>query len=200
MIDNELLVAFALFAAVTLFTPGPNNLMLMTSGLNWGVTRTLPHLLGVCLGFAFMVALVGLGLGRAFETWPWLYTILKWGGALYLLHLAWHIAVAGPVGDDGAASGRPMTFLGAALFQWVNPKAWVMAVGAVSAYGAIAGFPWNVTIMAGTFLGLGFLSSGTWVVFGQQLRRLITSPRWVRVFNVAMAGLLVASLIPLARG
>lgn len=195
---NELLAAFALFAAVTLFTPGPNNLMLMTSGLNWGAQRTLPHLCGVAIGFGLMVLLVGIGLGRVFVMWPWAYAVLKWGGALYLLYLAWQIAISGPVETGAESGGRPMTFIEAALFQWVNPKAWVMAVGAVSAYGAMAPFPWNVALMAAVFLVLGLVSSGAWVMFGQALRRLITDPRSVRIFNVAMAALLVASLVPLA--
>ena len=196
--SQELLAAFALFAAVTLFTPGPNNLMLMASGLNWGALRTLPHLSGVAIGFGIMVLLVGLGLGRVFQTWPALYAVLKWIGALYLVYLAWQIAIAGPVEGNGMSGARPMTFLQAALFQWVNPKAWVMAVGAVSAYGALAPFPWNVALMAAIFLGLGIVSSGAWTLFGQALQRLLTRPRSVRVFNVTMAILLVASLAPLA--
>lgn len=193
---SDLLAGFVAFALVTLFTPGPNNFMLMTSGLNHGWRRTMPHLLGVALGFSMMVVLVGLGIGAVFETYPWAYAALKWAGAIYLLHLAWTIARAGPLDDGQGAGSRPMTFLGAALFQWVNPKAWVMAVGAVTTYAAIARFPFNVLAMAAIFCGGGIFSSGTWVLFGQALRRLLSSPAAIRAFNLSMAALLVASLLP----
>src|SRR6185295_19173948 len=145
----ELLAALALFCVVTLFTPGPNNLKLMTSGLNFGFRRGLPHLLGVTLGFALMVLIVGLGLGAILEKWPLLYTVLKYGGAAYLLYLAWQIAVSIPPTPGGA--GSPIGFLQAVAFQWVNPKAWVMAVGAISTYAAVAAFPVNVVIISALF-------------------------------------------------
>ena len=140
----DLLGALVVFCAVTLFTPGPNNVMLMTSGLNHGFARSLPHQLGVAFGFAFMVALVGIGLGAVFTAYPVLYAVLKYAGAAYLLYLAWAIATSGPMEDTEGNTGRPMTFIEAALFQWVNPKGWVMAVGAMSAYAGVAAFPWNV--------------------------------------------------------
>lgn len=191
----DLVTALVTFCAVTLITPGPNNIMLMTSGLNFGVRRTQPHLFGVALGFGVMVLLVGLGIGRLFALYPPAYTALKYAGAAYLLYLAWHIAGAGPV-EGGDATGTPMTFLQAAAFQWVNPKAWVMAVGAVTTYAAIASFPWNAAVIAGLFAALGVVSSGVWVVFGQALRRLLSTPKAVRVFNWTMAALLVMSLYP----
>ena len=193
----ELVLALAMFCAATLFTPGPNNLMLMTSGLNYGFRRSLPHFWGVNLGFALMVLLVGLGLGQVFAIYPALYLALKYIGAAYLLFLAWEIASAGPVAAGAAGRGRPLTFLEAAAFQWINPKAWVMAVGAVSAYAAIAPFPWNMALIAAMFGTLGVASCGTWVGFGTALQRLLTDPRHVRVFNVAMALMLAASLLPI---
>jgi threonine/homoserine/homoserine lactone efflux protein len=192
----DLLGPLALFCVVTLFTPGPNNVMLMTSGLNYGFQRTTPHLLGVALGFGLMVALVGLGLGAVIERHPLIYTVMRWGGAAYLLYLAWAIANSGPLEPGGPSSGRPMTFFEAAAFQWVNPKAWVMAVGAMSTYASIAAFPSNVAVIAGLFGGLGLVSAGAWVLFGEALRRLLTRPAAVRAFNLAMAILLVVSLIP----
>lgn len=192
----ELLGALAVFCAVTLFTPGPNNVMLMTSGLNYGFARTIPHLLGVDLGFAFMVALVGLGLGAVFTAYPVLYTVLKYAGAAYLLYLAWAIAISGPMKEDAGSSGRPLTFLEAALFQWVNPKAWVMTVGAISAYAQVAAFPWNVVIITAMFGALGLASCVVWVLFGSGLRHVLTTPWAVRAFNVVMALTLVASLWP----
>jgi len=197
MQQTDLLIALAGFCVVTLFTPGPNNIMLMTSGLNFGIRRTLPHMVGVSLGFAFMVLGVGFGLGTLFETWPVLYPVLKYVGACYLLFLAWKIANSGPVKSSNDARGKPMTFIQAVAFQWVNPKAWVMAVGATSAYAAVAVFPFNVLIMSGLYGSLGFASAGTWVGFGLGLQRMINNPRSVRVFNWAMAVLLVASLYPI---
>jgi threonine/homoserine/homoserine lactone efflux protein len=195
--DLDLIWALLVFVVVTLFTPGPNNAMLMTTGLTFGFRRGLPHLLGVALGFAVMVLAVGLGLGALFQAYPTLYLILKYVGAAYLLYLAWQIASARPMAEDGAAGGRPITFLEAAAFQWLNPKGWVMAVGAASAYAAVAVFPLNMVLMAFLFGSLGMLSSATWLGFGTGLKRLFTSPAVVRGVNVTMALLLVASLWPI---
>jgi threonine/homoserine/homoserine lactone efflux protein len=195
--STDLLAPLVLFCAVTLFTPGPNNVMLMTSGLNYGVRRTVPHLLGVVLGFSLMVALVGLGLGAVIERLPLIYVVMQWIGAGYMLYLAWAIARSGPIDAGGESSGRPLTFVEAAAFQWINPKAWVMAVGAMSTYASIAVFPSNVVLISGLFGALGILSAGAWVLFGEALRRLLTRPRTVRMFNAAMALLLVGSLLPL---
>ena len=172
----DLLWALSLFAVVMLWTPGPNNAMLLASGLNFGFRRGLPHLWGVALGFAVMVLAVGIGLGAFFEAYPAAYTVLKYAGAVYLLYLAWQIATAGAVEENGAGTGRPITFLQAAAFQWVNPKGWAMAVGAVSTYAAVAPFPSNMLLIAVLFLALGLLSCATWLGFGTGLRRLLTSP------------------------
>src|SRR5437773_1349241 len=126
----DLLAALIAFAFVTSITPGPNNLMLLASGVNFGFRRTLPHMLGVGLGFGFMIMVVGLGLSQLFARYPGSYEALRWAGAAYMLWLAWNIANAGPVGE-GESRGRPMTFLQAAGFQWLNPKGWVMAVSAI---------------------------------------------------------------------
>ncbi len=198
--ELSLVLALATFCTVTLFTPGPNNLMLMASGLNFGFRRALPHLFGVALGFAVMVLGVGLGLGAVFDAYPAAYAVLKYCGAAYLLYLAWRIATSGPVEQGSAAAGRPMTFVEAAAFQWVNPKAWVMAVGATSTYAAVATFPFNVLLIAGLFGSLGIASSGTWIGFGSALQRVLRNRKAVRVFNVVMALLLVASLYPIVTG
>ena len=190
----ELLFAFVVFALATLFTPGPNNIMLMTSGLNFGFARTLPHSVGVTLGFSFMVLVVGFGLGALFAAYPLLYQVVKYAGAVYLLYLAWRIANA--AGAHGEARGQPFTFLQAAAFQWVNAKAWVMAVGAVTAYAGIAAYPANTLLIAAIFTVLGMISSLTWVLFGTGLKRVVSDPKAVRIFNLVMAVLLAASLIP----
>ena len=194
---SELMWALLVFVVVTAFTPGPNNAMLMTSGLNFGFRRGLPHLWGVALGFAVMVVAVGIGLGAVFQAYPQAYTVLKYAGAVYLLYLAWQIATSGPIDEAGDTRGNPITFLEAAAFQWLNPKGWVMAVGAVSAYAAVAAFPINVLLISLLFGIVGIFSSATWLGFGTGLRRLLSSPRAVRAVNVVMALLLVASLWPI---
>ncbi len=195
--DIELLAALVGFCLATLFTPGPNNVMLMTTGLNFGFRRALPHIFGVALGFGAMVLSIGLGLGAVISAYPVHYDVAKYLGATYLLYLAWKIATSGPVKTGGATRGKPMTFLQAVAFQWVNPKAWVMALGGLSTYAAVAVFPLNVMIVAGLFGSLGIASGGTWVGFGTALQRLISDPKAVRIFNAVMALLLVASLYPI---
>jgi threonine/homoserine/homoserine lactone efflux protein len=192
---QPLLIAFVVFAAVMFFTPGPNNVMLLSSGLNYGFRRTLPHVLGIVIGFAFMVGAVGLGLGTIFITYPVLQTILKYAGAAYLVYLAAVIAMSGPVAGQDNARG-PMTFLGAAMFQWVNVKGWVMVIGTITAYAAIASFPWNILIQVVISLWMGAMSCVAWALFGSALRPWLTSVRVVRVFNIVMAILLLASLFP----
>jgi threonine/homoserine/homoserine lactone efflux protein len=194
--SHALLVAFVLFAAVALFTPGPNNIMLLSSGLTYGFRRTVPHIAGIAIGFALMVALVGLGLGAVFTAYPWLQVVLKYAGAAYLAYLAVAIARSGPVSAGEGARSRPMTFLGAALFQWVNVKGWVIALGTITAYAAIAPFPWNIVTQTTLILLIGTMSAITWALFGSALRPLLTSPRKVRAFNIVMAVLLLASLYP----
>ena len=194
----ELLGAFVVFAAVMLFTPGPNNVMLMTSGVNYGFFRTVPHMLGVSVGFALMVFLVGVGLGSLFEIYPLLYDVLKYAGAAYLLYFAWVIATSTPQQESG--DRRPLTFIEGALFQWINAKGWAIAVGAITTYAAFGRFPLNVIVLALIFAILGMASSATWALFGSGLTPLLRNAAAVRAFNVAMALLLVASLYPVVAG
>ncbi|WP_287932004.1 LysE family translocator [Achromobacter sp.] len=193
----SLLGPLALFALVSSITPGPNNVMLAASGLNFGFRRSMPHLLGVNLGFTLMIFLVGVGLGSVFQQVPQLYTVLKYVGAAYLLYLAWKIANSGGR-EDGAVSGKPMTFLQAAAFQWVNPKAWVMAVGVIATYTPQAGFFANLVIATVVCGIVNLPSIGIWVTFGTALRRVLHKPWAIRAFNISMALLLVASLYPVA--
>lgn len=190
----DLLYGLAVFAFVSSITPGPNNLMLMASGANFGFRRTIPHMLGVALGFVFMVLLMGAGLARLFAAVPAIHTALKAAAVLYMLWLAWKIAHAAPMRKSGRA-GKPMSFLQAAAFQWVNPKAWAMALTAISAYTP------DQTMAAVAMVGLIFgainlPSVGSWTVLGQQMARFLTSPRRLTLFNWTMAALLVASLYP----
>jgi threonine/homoserine/homoserine lactone efflux protein len=194
--SHSLMIAFVVFATVMFFTPGPNNIMLLSSGLTYGFRPTLPHIAGITVGFAFMIGAVGLGLGTIFVTYPVLQTILKYAGIAYLVYLAAVIAMSEPVAPDQANGRGPMTFWGAAVFQWVNVKGWVMVIGTITAYAAIAAFPWNIAIQVALSLMLGAVSCTTWALFGTALRPLMTSPRAVRTFNIVMAVLLLASLFP----
>ncbi len=192
----SLLLTFAAYAFVTSITPGPNNTMVLASGVNFGFQRTIPHLMGINLGFSGMVLAVGLGLGGIFVALPLLHDILRYVGALYLVYLAWKIARSGAMSDDAAAA-RPMSFLQAAAFQWVNPKAWIMAIGAVATYTPQNGFFFNIIVVTAVYALVNAPCIAAWAGFGVVLRRFLTGARSVRIFNVAMAALLVLSLYPL---
>lgn len=197
MLTFHTLVALAAFAFVSAVTPGPNNLMLMASGTNFGFVRTGPHMTGVILGFALMVLLVGLGLGAVFGMIPGAMLVLKVVSTVYLLYLAWKIAASAPpqIGemDSGA---RPMTFLQAVLFQWVNPKGWTMALTAAAVYVPAENRVLGAVSVALVFLAVNVPAATIWAAAGVQLRRLLHRPRAYRAFNVVAALLLVASLYP----
>lgn len=192
MVDQ--LFALSAFALVSSITPGPNNLMLMASGANFGFRRTVPHMLGIGLGFGLMIVLVGLGLVRVFDAFPVAHLILTILGVCYLLWLAWKIAHAAAP-DAARVGARPFTFLQAALFQWVNPKAWQMGLTAITLYAP------DRSVVAILWVGVVFVlinipSVSTWTVMGQQMGRVLSSPARLRAFNWSMAALLVVSLIP----
>lgn len=193
---TEVLGPLVTFAVATSITPGPNNIMLTASGANFGFRRTLPHLLGVAIGFTFMVLAIGLGLSEIFERLPVIHQVLRYGGAAYLLYLAYRIATAAPTTPNAAQPvGRPLTFLQAALFQWVNPKGWMMAVGAISTYTTVGGDLMLESVMIALIFGaIGLPSAALWAALGVAIGRLLQA-RWaLRAFNIAMALLLVASL------
>lgn len=182
------------FAFVTSVTPGPNNLMLIASGANFGLRRSVPHMAGISLGHAFMVLLVGLGLGAALQAVPQAQVAMKIAAVVYLLWLAWKMAHASAPGEGKAGAG-PMTFVQAAAFQWVNPKAWAMALGAMAAYAADGGVA-RVALVAGLFALVNFPSILLWAWAGQGMRALLQDPARLAAFNWTMAALLVASLWP----
>ena len=190
----EFLVPFTLFAIAGSVSPGPNNLMLTASGANFGFRRTLPHILGVCIGFPLMVAAIGIGLGRVFEEVPAVHSALKVAGSAYLLWLAWRIASAGAA-EPGDAGARPLSFLEAAAFQWINPKAWIMATGAISTF-TLAGeamLPQVLTIAA-IFTVISVPSATVWTLLGLGIARLMKSPPGLRLFNLSMGALLALSV------
>ncbi|MDP3384853.1 MAG: LysE family translocator [Phenylobacterium sp.] len=191
----QLLGALGLFAFASSITPGPNNAMLMTSGANYGFARTLPHLAGVVLGFTILLLAVGFGLGGLFSAHPAAHMALKALGAAYLLWLAWKIAGAEGMGER-AASARPFTFLQAAGFQWVNPKAWTMAVGVAAAYVPQQGGVLDMLIAGLVVFAISIPCAAAWAGSGVALRRLLEEPSALRLFNWTMAALLLASLAP----
>jgi threonine/homoserine/homoserine lactone efflux protein len=191
----EMLLALVGFAFATSATPGPNNTMLLASGATFGLRRTIPHMLGICAGIVVMIVAVGLGLGAVFRAVPVLYNVLQVVGIVYLLVLAWRIARSGS--PKQAETRRPLGFLGAAAFQWVNPKAWVMVIAAVTAYAPEQHYLTNVLIVAGVVGAVCFVSITLWVGFGTALSRVLHRPGWMRAVNLTMAALLVLSLVPL---
>jgi threonine/homoserine/homoserine lactone efflux protein len=190
-------IAFLIFMSVASVTPGPNNAMLMASGANFGLKRTLPHMFGVVLGFAVLMACVGLGLGALVTALPALHIVLRYAGCAYLLWLAWKIGSSTTIG--GAAAVRPLSFWEVVAFQWINPKAWVGAVGAISAYAPkdhpLAALPWIV-------LGAALVNTPVvllWAGAGVGVRRFLDHPGRLRAFNILMALALAMTVIPMLR-
>ncbi|MGN8158157.1 LysE family translocator [Salinisphaera sp. SWV1] len=182
------------FAFVTTVTPGPNNLMLMASGANFGFRRTVPHMIGIVTGLALLTLLAGAGLMALFDAFPIVRTALKTVSVAYLLWLAWKVATAAPPGET-AAKGRPMTFLQAAAFQWVNPKAWAIGLSAITIYAPDRSLL-SVTLVAAAFAVVCFPAISVWAWLGTVVRQWLSSARRRQVFNAAMAALLVVSLYP----
>jgi threonine/homoserine/homoserine lactone efflux protein len=192
----EIFTALVAFAFVTVITPGPNNLMLMASGANFGFRRTVPHMMGIGIGFPSMVLLVGVGVMQVFDLWTPSYVILKVLSVGYLLYLAWKVAHAAPPKEAGAeVEGKPLSFFQSAAFQWVNPKAWSMALSAITLYATSRDMT-AVLWVAGVYVGVSAISTTGWTVLGQQMRRLLKNRARLRVFNWTMAVLLVVTLIP----
>jgi threonine/homoserine/homoserine lactone efflux protein len=201
MLSADLMAALVLFAFVTSVTPGPNNMMLLASGVNHGFRQTIPHMLGISFGFGGMIVAVGLGIGQIFTRYPQTLLALKVISIVYMLWLAWKIATSRPLSGDGSeVVGKPMTFLGACAFQWVNPKGWTMALGAISAYTVAATYTQSLLVVGGVFTVVNFPTVCLWTMFGVALRRWLTDPAKVRIFNISMASLLVASLVPIILG
>jgi threonine/homoserine/homoserine lactone efflux protein len=194
----DTLLALILFAFATSITPGPNNMMLFTSGVNFGFRRTIPHMFGIGAGFLSLLLGVGLGLGALLSAYPPAFIALKVAGGLYLLWIAWKIGSSRSMGE-GESKARPMTFLGAAAFQWVNPKAWVMAITAMAVYPNPEQYALTVAIVALVFAAVNVPSVSTWAGFGSALREWLSVPVRLKWFNITMALLLVLSLWPMLK-
>ena len=194
----ELLYAAALFALVSSITPGPNNTMILASGVNFGLRRSLRHLAGICLGFGFMLAVVGLGLHAVLDAYPIILQTLRYVGAAYLLWLAYKLASAPPPSAQGAGNAQPMGFWAAVAFQWVNPKAWIMAMTAMTTY-VLPTQPQTAQVLLITlvFMLVNIPCVSAWATFGSAMRSLLQDPLRLRIFNITMALGLVASLYPM---
>ena len=200
MMSPDAFLALLVYAFVTSITPGPNNLMLLASGVNFGFVRTIPHMLGIGGGFLTLLLGVGFGLGAVLTAFPSLHLVLKIAGGAYLLYLAWRIAMSRSMGKGANdTQGRPMTFLEAAAFQWVNPKAWVMAVTAMAVYTNPANAFLSVLIVSAAFAAVNLPSVSTWAGFGTALRGFLADPVRLKWFNIAMGLLLAATLWPMLR-
>ena len=194
--EGILLGPLVLFAAAMCLTPGPNVIMVTASAANFGFRRAIPHILGITLGFGFMVMAVGFGLAGLFHTEPRLHAVLKYAGATYLLYLAWRIAQADAASSDSTRA-KPINFVEAVLFQWINPKGWVTAVGALAAYTTVGkDVLLQTSVIASVLAGACFASVVIWAGFGAAIARFLGSRRARMAFNWSMAGLLVISLIP----
>lgn len=191
-------LALLLFAFTTSITPGPNNMMLFASGVNFGFRRTIPHMLGIGAGFLSLLLGVGLGLGALLHTVPAVYITLKFAGGAYLVWIAWKIATSRSL-SEGKTGVKPMSFLAAAAFQWVNPKAWVMAVTAMATYTNEQLYLISVLLVGLAFAAVNVPSVSTWAGFGSALREWLSEPVRLKWFNITMAVLLVLSLWPMLK-
>ncbi len=192
-------LALLVYALVTSITPGPNNFMLLASGVNFCFVRTVPHMLGIGIGFLVLLLAVGFGLGAVLTAFPALHTVLKVAGGAYLLYLAWKIAMSRSMGAEAGAKARPMNFLEAAAFQWVNPKAWVMAITAMAVYTNPDQPFLSVVVISLAFAVVNLPSVSTWAGFGTALRGFLSEPMRLKWFNIAMGVLLAATLWPMLR-
>ncbi|OLQ78800.1 lysine transporter LysE [Photobacterium proteolyticum] len=196
MWEWQFILSLAAFAATMTGTPGPNNLMVTASGANFGYWRTLPHMMGIGLGLVSMIALVAAGLGVVFTRFPLLHELLRWCGSAYLLYLAWKIATAGSAVRTEQPDSRPMTFWAAAMFQYVNPKAWMMSVTAISTFTVAGELYWqSATLVAGVFFLVCFPSVSVWAGFGSMIGRWLHSSRARRVFNGVMGALTAGCVV-----
>lgn len=192
--DMNVLVSLVAFVTAATITPGPNSIMIMASGVNYGFRKTLPHILGVGVGITIVISLAGVGLGQMLELLPELRLALLIVSSIYLLYFAWKIANAAPSAET-AKTGTPLTFLQAALFQWVNPKVWALGMAAVAFY-ASDFVVLHVFIVALTFAFVGIVSNSSWAWFGTLLSKFLSKGIRLRIFNIVAALTLVASLYP----
>ncbi|PCK07660.1 MAG: lysine transporter LysE [Alteromonadaceae bacterium] len=193
----EYYLSIITFTFVAGITPGPNSLMLLASGLNHGVRQSIPHYLGVCIGFPVMATIMAFGIGALFRGYPNIYLYLKISGIVYLLYLSWKIANTGNP-SSGAKIREPFTFIQAAMFQWLNPKAWVIALGALAAFTSPENFIFGATVVIVSYFFMGFICMACWLMLGQSMQKFLSNSKRTHYFNILMAVLLALSVIPMA--
>lgn len=186
-------IPLLLFAISTTFTPGPNNIMIMNSGMHFGIKKSLPHYLGICFGFPAMVLMVALGLGAVFLEYVWIKHVLKILGSMYMLYLAWQILISSSKATIGQVR-KPLSFLQAAMFQWVNPKAWLMAIGTISIFAISSHYLNNAIIISVVYFLMCIPCIGAWLLFGKFLQRILKKDSHRVWFNILMALALVGSI------
>lgn len=197
--QSEAFLALLVYAFVTSVTPGPNNLMLLASGVNFGFQRTVPHMLGIGAGFLVLLLSIGLGLGALLSAYPALHLSLKLAGGAYLLYLAWRIAMSRSLSEGKGAKARPMSFLEAAAFQWVNPKAWMIALTGMAVYTQPEAPVTSMLIVAFAFAAVNLPSVSSWAAFGSAMRGFLADPVRLKWFNIGMGLLLAVTLWPMLR-
>ncbi len=191
----EIIFALFIFAFVSSITPGPNNIMLMASGTNFGFQRSIPHILGINIGFSILIFSVGIGLIEIFNLIPLTQIVLKFVCGAYLIYLSYRIAVSSSnINKDGERKSKPLSFLQALLFQWVNPKGWTMSLAAISIYSPTNSLS-SIILVTATFSVVNLPCQCLWALLGQQFRRLMTSSNKLKIFNYIMAGLLMLTLV-----
>lgn len=193
----ELFLAQVVFASVMAFTPGPNNVLLAASGVNFGFMRTMPHIWGVTVGFDVLLIAGAIGVGFLFHAFPALHTVIKIAGAVYMLYLAWKVATAHQSGGEDEAPAKPFTFMQAAAFQWINPKALVAVIGGIALYVRPGHERIDFPVMLAVMTVATFGAVALWTGFGVALRRFLRDPARARIFNISMALLLVVSIVPM---
>lgn len=190
---NEL-IPFLLFAISATITPGPNNIMLMNSGLNFGLQKSLPHYLGICFGFPTMILLVALGFSAIFTEFAWIKDVLKIVGSIYMLYLAWQILITSTK-PDLLQVRKPFSFLQAVLFQWINPKAWLIAASTISIFTLVTNYFRNAIMIGFAYFCIGVPCVGAWLLFGKFMQQILKTDRHRVWFNVLMALALVSSIL-----
>lgn len=192
----QILLSIALFSVASSISPGPNNMMLLASGVNFGARKTLPHLFGIVIGHNLMLILVAIGIAQIFDAFPMIYQIMKIAGFSYLIYLAWRVATSEAPNATENKKTQPLGFFGAALFQWVNPKAWLVSVTFTTNYIAPT-TPITYTILACLLYSVIVIPmGGSWLMLGVHLEHYLKNPKTRLIFNWLMAFLLVASMIP----
>ncbi|KXF82803.1 LysE family translocator [Enterovibrio coralii] len=196
MMEISFLAALAVFAATMTGTPGPNNMMLTASGANFGYKRTIPHLIGISLGVATLIAFVAAGLGVIFKMYPWIQETMKVVASGYLVYLAWRIVKAGAPDASQREGRRPMTMLEGAMFQFINPKAWAMAVSAVGTFTLSGGdYWWSAAVIVMTFIAVGFPLTSLWAGFGVWVGKVLSTESSWKAFNRTMGALTASCLV-----